>query len=410
LKPYQGANPREGAFLALLSFYKTGAFLSDTLGRWQAKAKPTPLNFRLAKHLALGALKMRRSLNFFLKDRCSKLKVKERCLLHLALYQAFFSQKIPSYALVNEMVSLAKKYCHHRFASFLNAFLRKLPSMTFDLPDGDDADSLGICYSYPTFFVQSLLYEVGLQKTRHILEAGNAPPHVFFRKRFPEKPCPFPCQDVTSSCALFQGDSIQDLVNSCEYYIQNVTPVSLLDHMRSQSKPKRILDLCSAPGGKLLYLFDAYPKAKLFANDVSEKRLETLRANCEKYAILADISNMPGEEFSSKEPFDLILLDVPCSNSGVLSKRAEARWRLDEDNVKELEEKQKRLLKHALSLLAPGGEIWYLTCSILQCENEKIAEFASDTLGMQRRTSHTIFPKITGEDGGFGVVLTRKFS
>jgi len=173
-------------------------------------------------------------------------------------------------------------------------------------------------------------------------------------------------------------------------------------------KPNSILDLCASPGGKTLLVHDLFPGAKLFANDISEQKMKKLSQNCQKYHLDASLSCCKGEDFVSEQLFDLIMVDAPCSNTGVLSKRPEARWRFSPETFKDLEETQLKLLGHAVTLLSPQGEIWYLTCSILDFENEKLIQQVCQKYDLQVRTQLTIYPSEAGLDGGFACALQRR--
>jgi 16S rRNA (cytosine967-C5)-methyltransferase len=103
----------------------------------------------------------------------------------------------------------------------------------------------------------------------------------------------------------------------------------------------------------------------------------------------------------------VIILDVPCSNSGVFNKRPEARWRLTAESLQELKEIQMKLLGHAAELLASGGVVWYLTCSILRDENEGLLSKACEQFGLVVEYSQTVLPNEDGWDGGFGALLRK---
>jgi len=179
---------------------------------------------------------------------------------------------------------------------------------------------------------------------------------------------------------------------------------ALAEHSKA---PARILDLCASPGGKLLAAHDLFPQAKLYANDVSPEKIMRLSQNLAKYGVKADLNCGQGEDYQSSELFDLIILDVPCSNSGVLNKRPEARWRLTPKVIEGLRQTQSRLVKHAADLLAPGGVIWYLTCSILKSENEEMIEDVIQHDRLEKVFSKIVLPNYEGWDGGFGCVLRK---
>jgi 16S rRNA (cytosine967-C5)-methyltransferase len=367
---------REAAYLALLSSLREEEYLQDFLNRWIEEEKPSQKDAGLAREIAYGAAKMALTLDYIAGSL--SLKRKERALLRTALYQRYFLDRVPEYALVNESVEIAKKHCSTHFAKFLNALLRKREEVS--LPE-DEA----IRYSYPPYFVQKLINQRGQERAIEIMKIGNRAP-VLMAVKLSE-------QEVVR---------LQGVTNSSEYYIQNETPFHLMQKLKG-GEPKRVLDLCSSPGGKLIAAHHLFPKAKLFANDVSQAKIDRLKENLQKYGIEAALSVGLGEAFPTNEKFDLILLDVPCSNSGVLRKRPEARWRLSEQQLFQLHQTQERLFEHALKLCS--GEIWYMTCSILREENEEFIEAMVKKHSLKVRTMHAFLPNEEGADGGFGCAV-----
>jgi 16S rRNA (cytosine967-C5)-methyltransferase len=404
-------NPREASFLALVQL-ENGMWLEDFFSTWEKESLPATLDSRLAKEIAYGVTRQRLALDFISKKLVPKqnLKKKEKILFWMALYQHFFMNKIPLYANINETVLLAKKYFRIEVASFFNAVLRKLDAFSFDWPGDDSPSSLSVRYSYPLFFIEKLLDEYGLEKTKEILEVENC----FFP---PQARCRFLKEGEELKDKIWDGlwpvfsltlDEMEKVATSSSYYIQNITPLLLIEKL-SQWLPKlpsKILDLCAAPGGKILALFDMFPKALLTANDLPNK-MALLEENKKKYQIPMKLTSEYAEGFSSDNNFDLIVLDAPCSNSGVLHKRAEARWRLTEENFQNLVAKQLAMLDHAKTLLSPNGQIWYMTCSILQEENEKIIEKVCQDSLFRMVHREKILPDREGKDGGFGCVLEK---
>lgn len=140
---------------------------------------------------------------------------------------------------------------------------------------------------------------------------------------------------------------------------------------------ERVLDLCAAPGGKTLHLAALMRnQGQIIAADSDQRRLKQVADSARRLhasiitceTIPADTSRLPAG------PFDAVLLDVPCSNTGVLGKRPEVRWRLTPDDLVELPQIQTRLLQGALRLVRPGGRLLYSTCSIEPEENGQLIE------------------------------------
>lgn len=373
---------REAAYLSLLSSLREEQFLSDYLSDWIARESPDMRDAALAYELATGTMRRLLTLEYLAisatEHQKLDLKRKERILVFVALYQLFFLDRIPNYAVVDESVAMAKKYCSEKFSQFLNALLRKHIAAPPAIPS-----EFSVRYSYPSPLIDALIADHGKEAAVKILETGNKPPINMARKR------------PGFNYSIVEPYEVKD---NPDYYIQNETPGKLMEKLSKgmKIKPKRILDLCAAPGGKLLAAHDLFPNAYLVANDVSEARIGKLRQNCEKFKLKAELHVSAGEEFRCPEPFDLIILDVPCSNTGVMNKRAEARWQ-----QRDLEKTQLTLLESSRKLLSPEGEIWYLTCSILKKENQGITHHFAENI----REETTILPDETA-DGGYGCALT----
>jgi len=333
--------------------------------------------------IAAGAIKEKLLLEKIACSYVSKLprKKKEKALFDQTLYQIFFHPEVPLYAILDESQKLAKKYIHSSFAKFLNGAFRSISSR--EIPSFKD---FSIQYSLPPFFIEKVIQERGKEQAVDIFQAFRAPPRLFARKG----------KEIIelSGAGTDLGDDL---------YIQNITPIHLFFDLVEACKqvPKRVLDMASAPGGKLLLASECFPKAKLFGNDVSEKKLDLIRENLERLGKKATLSCSLGEDLHFDELFDLVIADVPCSNTGVLHKRAEARWRLSQEEIDAAAEKQKQLVKKGLDLLKPDGVLFYMTCSILKEENEQVVEEYHPLF------QRTILPDQNGLDGGFAALLQK---
>ena len=189
-------------------------------------------------------------------------------------------------------------------------------------------------------------------------------------------------------------------------YVQNITPLKLLSQMHQENfQPNHILDLCASPGGKTLALAKLYPHAQLYSNDVSQKKIDRLKSNMEKYQVSTNLSMHRGELFPFSKQYDLIVADLPCSNSGVFNKRPEARWRYTTQSMEELFALQMKILENAIQGVKKNGELWVMTCSFLDCENERLIESLCRKLPLRVRVKKKILPSDYGEDGGFACAL-----
>ena len=165
----------------------------------------------------------------------------------------------------------------------------------------------------------------------------------------------------------------------------------------------RVLDVASAPGGKSVALADA-GAARVVSIDVSRRRVSTLARNVRRYRvaavapIVADGRVLP---FRLGETFDRVLVDAPCSNTGVLAKRVEARWRIGDRTLRSLVELQAALLEAAAKRVSPGGRIVYSTCSLEPEENEVLAASVLPELGFRLHDERTWVPGERQDDGGY---------
>jgi 16S rRNA (cytosine967-C5)-methyltransferase len=396
--PYISA--RSCAFFALQEAENETSYIFDALEKYKNKLSQQDL--ALAYELACGAMRYRRYLDFIAtklsKNAKLPAKKKERLLLRLTLYQCYFLKRMPAHAIGSEMGKLAKLYTSGAFSSYLNALIRTLKRD--QLPE---TQNLALLFSYPDFYVETIQKRYG-DKTREILEQQNLAPHSTCRQR------------AKTLNAKAEEDMLKletlgpELLSSSDYYIQNSTQPKIMQTLFRahplQAPPKKILDLCAAPGGKTLLLHDLFPSAKLFANDVSEARIARLKENLDKYSLACTLSSSDGKNHAFGECFDLICVDAPCSNSGVLYKCPEARWRITQENVQALQNEALSLLENAKRHLLPHGTILYMTCSILPQENEEVISLCKEKLGLTCLTSYLQLPNRDGYEGGFGALFS----
>lgn len=208
---------------------------------------------------------------------------------------------------------------------------------------------------------------------------------------------------------------VRALVQSREGYIQDPMtryPVELLQVEKGQ----QVLDLCASPGGKTVNIAQRLQGEGFIVAVDLERRIQRLKSNLQDYKNVKVLGQdvlqlMP--EFLRKEQcpdtFDRILLDVPCSNTGVLRRRPDVKWRLTEKDFEDLPALQCQLLTQAVRFLRPNGRLVYSTCSIEPEENQLLIEtFLKGNKAFRLVDSHMCLPWIDGHDGGGTFVLMRK--
>jgi len=198
------------------------------------------------------------------------------------------------------------------------------------------------------------------------------------------------------------------------FTVQDVTASQPLRTLAPQPA-QTILDLCAAPGTKTTQLAELTgDSAKIVATDIDSRRLEKVKKNTARLGI-SSVETIAYEQLSQKTaevgPFDSILLDVPCSNTGVLAKRPEVRYRIEPGTIKELAKVQARLLETAAAMVKPKGKICYSTCSIQKCENSELVRcFLRENRGFELESEKLILPsaETIDCDGGYMAIITKK--
>jgi len=197
-----------------------------------------------------------------------------------------------------------------------------------------------------------------------------------------------------------------------DFWVQDLTARRLVELMPHRDGVS-LLDLCAAPGGKLAALLDRGGIAEVVACDVSERKLRRIAENLTRLRLdrpgvgLVEVPRDP-ERLRFDRNFDQILVDAPCSNTGVLNRRHEARWRYFPEELRSLTRMQHGLLEAAVRHLAPGGDLVYTTCSIEPAENSAVIhELVTRHTELHLAEEIEILPGDGEGDGGYGARLRR---
>jgi len=371
---------RRIAFEILHRVETQAAYASDLLHAKLSgnRANPiSPEDAALATELTLGVLRWQRWLDHVLAahTKTKKQDVPVRIALRMGAYQLLFLDRIPAHAAVNESVELVKKAGLRSAAGFANAVLRKLAvpgasksTLPPFAPGASAAERLAIQMSHPTWLVERWMLRFGEESLAALLAANNSPPRVSLSS---EEGRWLP---ATLRPRSIEGFSIQDEASQMVARLLNV------------QAGQRVLDVCSAPGGKTLLLAQAAaPDGEVFAADLHMHRLRIMRQRLQHretdgnasaqfrtpVRLLALDATQP-LPFSAK--FDCILVDATCSGTGTLARNPEIRWRLTPADLLDLQSRQRAILLNALDALAPGGRLVYSTCSLEPEENEQVVE------------------------------------
>ena len=375
--------------------------------------------------------------------------------LRIAAYELVFTSQA-DYAIVNEAVNLAKAIGSKKAAGFVNAVLRKvsasIKNKTADLSKTDlrktlplspavgcefnidilpDADKqageyLSCAFSLPLWLIEQWLGQYGFEKTKNICFASNRRPSVYARpnklkinaeKLFETlKSQEVDCEVVEQykMVRINKSGNIGGLESfkAGLFTIQDLTSSSVVTLLNPQPGWK-IFDICAAPGTKTTQIAELIgDKGLIIATDIDDSRLGKIGENVRRLGITS-VKISAYEDFlkeAGQAEADAVLLDVPCSNTGVLAKRPEVRLRLDKKHLEEIVKIQIELLEFASPLVKKGGKICYSTCSILNRENSEIVNnFISKKRGFVLEQEKLILPsaKVWDFDGGYTAILVK---
>lgn len=403
--PAKNFHVRQAAVSALRAWAKGHDYAETLVERHAQRRHLSPADRALLQAILFGVLRHRRLLDHWIGIlREGKLDPETRDVLRVGLCQILLLG-IPDHAAVNETVEAGKAAVR----GLINAVLRRAIERRQRMLDDVSALPPAIAQSHPDWLYNRWKSAFGKTDATALMEWDNQPAETFFRTNPLAPPTEIPPGIPLEGAPGFfklEGPLPNHLLASGAIYIQDPATRHAVELLAPQPG-ERILDACAAPGGKAFLITAALGSAEnLTATDSNEKRLPRLRENLERlHAWGAEIAC---HDWSQPAPekwhgaFDGILLDVPCSNTGVIRRRVDVRWRLQPADIGKIARTQRAILENALPCLKPGGRIVYSTCSIEPEENhELVAEFAAAHHGLAITATREIFPFSARTDGAF---------
>lgn len=414
-------NARELAFVVLCRGIEDTEFAAQRLEQAAADQVVSPADRRLATELIYGTIRRLATLDAILKPfvRRGQQQVEPELwmILRLGVYQLVLLDGIPPHAAVHESVELSKRVGRGGWPGFVNGTLRKISQVitpervliaaadTVPLANGQFAKLSQAVFPDPQthpgeYFATAFSFPEWLAKrwkttftTEELFRLGawfNSPGHLSLRiNRLRTNRDEYLALLAARGISAHPGtlaDSIQleasirvhDLPHFDEGWVTIQDESSMSAGLMMDPQPnERILDLCAAPGGKTTHLAELQgDRGKIVAVDVQQERLALVTANAERLQLKSIRTQLMSKETLDAPTghFDGVLVDVPCSNTGVLGKRPEARWRISPYDLRELPRLQHRLLSLALDRVRPGGRVVYSTCSIEALENRGVVD------------------------------------
>jgi len=429
-------NGRKAAFW-LLKKAAEGAFINLELSQLLNQRLIADQDRGFATELTYGCLKQQAYLDFFLQKWLTRpleqLDHSVLIALRLGLYQIHFMDRIPAHAAVSETVDLIKEDAPYA-TGLVNAVLHKALAQedwTVRSKKGK-AGWLAITYSHPLWMIHRWLKRFGEEETEELLRSNQKTPQTYLRvntlkissedlwKSLQERQVSMRKSELLSECFLLDGpvQNVEEDLARGFVVIQDIGAM-MIARVLDPQPGEMILDYCSAPGGKATHLAALMSnQGKVIALELHEHRVELIKrlASRTGATMIQTIQHDGTKPFGQPNSFDRILLDAPCSGTGVLGRKIDARWQKTYEQLAELTELQQALLKQAYACLKPGGTMVYSTCSLEWEENEKnlqwflneepSATLESFKLPMPEETLipegfYTLLPQKLGGDGFF---------
>lgn len=371
----------------LQSLAPADSFLESALARFDERDQA------LLRELVMGSLRWLRRIDHVIAAASNRsfdqIETALHATLRIATYQLLFLDRVPAHAAVHEAVEQAHQITHRGGASFVNGVLRRIaraPRLEdWPVTEPDPVQRLGIEKSHPDFLVSRWLDRFGRERTLALLDANNRPKpmHLLaFRDRggrelLAETLIDEGLEVEPASLSLLglivrRGNPFASAAfQSGDFYIQD--EASQAAALIPPPRPgETVLDAAAAPGGKSFSLLAHEPGVRITLSDVALSRANVLRSNLRRLhrhlpLAVADAGAPP---FGG--PFDRVVLDLPCTGTGTLRRHPEIRWRISESEIGRLSSQALRLLEGAAPLVAPGGRLVAITCSLEREENEDV--------------------------------------
>lgn len=411
-------NPRIACIQSLHQWETGSAFADDILHESLAANRLSALDRAFFMEAFYGILRNLSALDFAISElRKDAIDPLTRQILRLGLYQIFW-MRVPDHAAVNETVNLAT-----RARSLVNALLRRALREKDRLKKALENAALDIRHSHPAFLIQRWQTHFGQDETDALCRWNNQPAAVYIRVntlrvtvgellRASANVTPHPAHPL----ALKVNQLPFTWIASGLCYVQDPSTLMACDLLDPQPG-EYVLDACAAPGGKTSYLAQLMKnKGEISGCDSSNDRLNRTRENLNRLGVanvhLRQIDWLTDRPFDcgfSGPTYDRILIDAPCSNTGVIRRRIDVRWRLTPEDFRRMPETQIAIVRKTVPLLKPGGTLVYSTCSIEPEENRQVVEQISREFPYLRFVeARESFPFRDEIDGAFAAKFVRK--
>jgi ribosomal RNA small subunit methyltransferase B len=426
-------SPRAVTAQIILEVLDQGKSLSTLIPEVQHQLEPKDLP--LVQEMTFGICRVLPRLESIIKQLVAKpLKGKTRlvhCLLLVGLYQLLY-MRVPAHAAVDEVVNATKVLKLDSFRALTNGVLRRFLREQEQILAVVDKHWQTL---HPEWFVNKI--KKVYPHWREIVEANNQRPPMWVRANVQH----IQPKDYVALLGELanQRENSTACVPDCAILLENPVSVNQLPHFEQgwatvqdahaqwsaelldAQNGETILDACAAPGGKTTHILEKAPQAVVFALDIEENRLKRVRENLvrlnQSATVICGDASKPDMWLEKGVMFDRILLDAPCSATGVIRRHPDIKWLRKEADITELANLQSKILEALWARLKPNGILLYATCSILPEENslqiQRFLENHSDAESVEmdfhgeKVAEKQFFPQSNGGDGFFYAKLKK---
>ena len=392
---------RRAAFRVVRRVFEEGAFADQALHAEAEGLEPRERAF--ARRLAFGTIQRRRTLDHVIGELTEgrrKLDPPVRAALQLGLYQLLFLDGVPDHAAVDETVELAKR---SRGSGLVNAVLRRATREGRAVVDAIDDEA--VRHSIPGWLATLWRDAYGAETATALMARANEPLELALRanrlKATPEEVAEAVGGRVAEEDAVVVDGPLDahahPLWHAGKYMPQSRSSQRVAPALGARPG-ERVLDLCSAPGGKATHLAALMgDEGEVVAVERDADRADQLRTTLARMgATIVRVDVADAAEPRDDGPFDRVLADPPCSGLGTLQAKPDLRWRMTPERIEGLLAEQHRILAAATAAVRPGGVVVWSTCTLNPAENE---ELLAGVQGFEVTDRQVLMPHVTRSAG-----------
>ena len=427
-------NTREKSLQIINDVLYKGTFLEESLEILKV-SNIDERDFAFIKEITTGVVRNKTYLDYVIRQnsrvRFNRIHKIILIILEMAIYQMYFLDKVPDYSIVDESVNLAKIYGNKGSISFTNGILRSIAKKKpAQVTLKNSIDNLSTYYSHPRFYTEYFYENYGEEFTKKLLKANNEKaPFTIRVNNFKTNrddliknlsQLGFEIEETTYDKALNvlnpNGIIDTEYFEKGHFYVQDLGSI-LVSSFLNPRKDSKVLDLCAAPGGKTTHLSELMDNTgEIVACDKSKSKINLIKENaqrlaCKNISPMINDARVLNDDFVNK--FDYVLVDAPCSGTGLYRKKPDIKWNKGIDDLKDLGKIQLEILNNAKEYVKNQGLLLYSTCSLSKIENEDVIEnFLSENKNFKIKKLRDkevlkLFPSVDGSDG-FSICLLEK--